>query len=90
VLQGPTYSATINGGECEISDEDGSVECEEPFIELSSTPYICNLPFRGQVKVEVRAHWLQQHTTWHTSILPSCMCYPGPRIGKSIVIPRTS
>jgi hypothetical protein len=53
VSPGPTYRATIHGGECEISDEDGSVECEEPFIELSSTPYICNLPFRGQVKVEV-------------------------------------
>lgn len=66
VLQGPTYSATINGGECEISDEDGSVECEEPFIELSSTPYTCNLPFRGQVKLEVST---QQHTTTQPHVI---------------------
>lgn len=70
MLQGPTYSATINGGECEISDEDGSVECEEPFIELSSTPYICNLPFRGQVKVEVSTQHLAH--LCDTSILHSC------------------
>lgn len=58
--QGPTYSVTINGGECEVSDEDGSVECEEPFIELTSTPYECNLPFREAIKVEVRPR--QGHT----------------------------
>lgn len=52
--QGPTYSVTVNGGECEILD-DGSVECEEPFVELSETPFICNLPYRKAAKLEVRA-----------------------------------
>jgi hypothetical protein len=51
--QGPTYSVTVNGGECEIND-DGSVECEEPFVELSETPFICNLPYREAAELEVR------------------------------------
>lgn len=52
--QGPTYSVTVNGGECEILD-DGSVECEEPFVELSETPFTCNLPYREAAELEVRA-----------------------------------
>ena len=51
-MQGPTYSVTVNGGECEIAD-DGSVECEEPTIKYSTTPYICNLPYRSKAKMEV-------------------------------------
>jgi hypothetical protein len=51
-LQGPTYTITVNGGECEILD-DGSVECEPPFIELSETPFICNLPYREAAELEV-------------------------------------
>jgi hypothetical protein len=42
----------VVGGECEIMD-DGSVECTEPTITASSTPYICNLPFRQAAKLEV-------------------------------------
>lgn len=51
--QGPTYSVTVNGGECEILG-DGSVECEEPFVELSETPFTCNLPYREAAELEVR------------------------------------
>jgi hypothetical protein len=56
----------VVGGECEIKD-DGSVECKEPTITASSTPYICNLPFRQAAKLEVRVQeeggrgWKQEH-----------------------------
>jgi hypothetical protein len=52
-VQGPTYTITVNGGECEILD-DGSVECEPPFVELSETPFVCNLPYRKAAELEVR------------------------------------
>lgn len=84
--QGPTYSVTVNGGECEIND-DGSVECEPPSITLSSTPYICNLPYRTAAKLEVsvRVEVLdcQLSLLCTASVLPCCMgsaapCRPPP------------
>lgn len=50
--QGPTYSLKVDGGSCEIND-DGSVECDQPTIKLTTTPFICNLPYREAASLEV-------------------------------------
>jgi len=42
--QAPIYSLEVNGGSCEVQD-DGSVECEPPFVALTATPLTCNLAF---------------------------------------------
>jgi hypothetical protein len=56
---------TIDGGSCEVAD-DGSVECEPSSIKYSSTPYICNLPYRSKAKLEVRAEQQGTLRQWGT------------------------
>lgn len=76
----------VDAGKCEIND-DGSVECSEPTIKFSSTPYICNLPYRSEATLEVRTHVLTGtkvfvqrscHSHWHSPCQSKKLCHSWP------------